>query len=294
MKILYITNHKSIADCNGGYISDYMNDLLFYGLYELLGTDVIDSTAIISLYKEYESQIDKEQLWGGFTSFWLIDHDHVDRSEVERKIADRYFDLIIYGAIKRCQDFYPLVAKTYPRNRVIIVDGSDEQTISEQYLVHPYFKRELNISKKGLFPISFSIPTDKIMNPDIQKFKTQIFGSVFPGIDITYSFISEHDFYEDYQRSYFGLTMKKDGWDCMRHYEILANRCMPYFIDIESCPPLTMVDFPKDKIKAAMKSFNTPQFDELKYYEELNEIFDYTKKKLTTRFIAEKLLERTL
>jgi hypothetical protein len=29
---------------------------------------------------------------------------------------------------------------------------------------------------------------------------------------------------------------KKGGWDCLRHYEIIGNGCMPYFENIEKCP----------------------------------------------------------
>jgi hypothetical protein len=32
----------------------------------------------------------------------------------------------------------------------------------------------------------------------------------------------------------------------MRHYEIIANGCMPIFVDIEKCPPKTLHLFPKD------------------------------------------------
>ena len=51
MKILYVTDHRQIARASGGFISDYLNDLTFFGLKELYGDDVIDSTPIISLYK---------------------------------------------------------------------------------------------------------------------------------------------------------------------------------------------------------------------------------------------------
>ena len=44
MKILYITNHLSIAQASGGFISDYQNDLVFYGLRELFGDDVVIRT----------------------------------------------------------------------------------------------------------------------------------------------------------------------------------------------------------------------------------------------------------
>jgi hypothetical protein len=63
MKILYITNYNSIAKASGGFISDYQNDLVFHGLRELFGDDVVDSTQIVSLYKEYEGKIPSQHLW---------------------------------------------------------------------------------------------------------------------------------------------------------------------------------------------------------------------------------------
>jgi hypothetical protein len=31
------------------------------------------------------------------------------------------------------------------------------------------------------------------------------------------------EYKRDYRKAYFGLTRKKEGWDCMRHYEILGE-----------------------------------------------------------------------
>ena len=50
-KILYITDHNK-SEAKGGCVSDYLNDLTFYGLKELYGDDVIESTSIKHLYKE--------------------------------------------------------------------------------------------------------------------------------------------------------------------------------------------------------------------------------------------------
>lgn len=53
-----------------------------------------------------------------------------------------------------------------------------------------------------------------------------------------------------------------EGWDCMRHYEILACGCVPFFTNIEICPKDTMVRFPKDLMIEAKKLkglFHTPQ-----------------------------------
>jgi hypothetical protein len=58
---------------SSGYVNDYLNDTIFYGLYELqqegVIDEVVDSTPIISLYKEYEERIPKQHLWGGMTTF---------------------------------------------------------------------------------------------------------------------------------------------------------------------------------------------------------------------------------
>ena len=93
MRILYVTNHISIANASGGFISDYQNDLVFYGLRELYGDDVVDSTQIISLYREHEGKIPSKHLWGGMTAFWLIGNNNIDRTNIEEKI--KVFEEII-------------------------------------------------------------------------------------------------------------------------------------------------------------------------------------------------------
>jgi hypothetical protein len=289
MKILYITNHIDIAKASGGFISDYQNDLVFYGLREMFGDDVVDSTQIISLYKEYENKIHPQHLWGGMTAFWLIGENNIDRSNIEEKIKDRYYDLIIYGAIKRCKDYYDLVSKYYPPNKVILIDGNDETELDPLHSKHLYFKRELVENHKNLLPITFGIPTSKLAIPNTNK--TQEYATCIPGQPETYVFKEETPYYEDYQKSYYGVTMKKAGWDCMRHYEILGNYCIPYFIGLEDCPKNTLVNFPKELLLEGRELANN--FDEQKYFSILNELFDYTKNNLTTKNLAQYVLERS-
>ena len=221
MKILYVTNYIDIARASGGFINDYQNDLIFYGLRELFGDSVVDSTQIIPLYKEYEGKIPSQHLWGGMTTFWLIGDNNIDRTNIEEKIKDQYYDLIIYGAIKRCKDYYDLVSKYYPANKVILIDGNDETELDPLYEKHLYFKRELIENHKNLLPITFGIPTSKLTIPNSNKI--QEYASCIPGQPETYIFKDEKSYYEDYQKSFYGVTMKKAGWDCMRHYEILGK-----------------------------------------------------------------------
>jgi hypothetical protein len=284
MKILYITNYESIFKKSGGYLNDYLNDLLFYGLHELENIEVTDSTPIIHLYKENQTKIPIQSLWGrGFTSTFLIDKDNVDRNNIEEKIKDKYFDLIIYGSIYRCLDYYELVSSVYPPNKVFLIDGDDLTNIHPLSSVHPYFKRELVSS--NFIPIHFAIPECKITNNKLDK--TQEYGTIIPGQN-GYIFDNEQEYYNDYNKSYFGVTMKKAGWDCMRHYEILANNCIPYFTDLELCPEYTLSNLPKELLLEARKLANN--FDDQKYFSILNELFDYTKNNLTTKKLAQYIL----
>lgn len=94
------------------------------------------------------------------------------------------------------------------------------------------------------YPICFSIPESKIVPacPTKKKFKA----GIVAGDRSTYVFDREEDYYQDYRDSYFAVTKHKGGWDCLRHYEILGNGCIPYFENLENMPTTTMTLFPKD------------------------------------------------
>jgi hypothetical protein len=103
-----------------------------------------------------------------------------------------------------------------------------------------------------LFPINFSIPESKIIKIEdfkLEKYKVEkkkILSTLIPGQLETYVYDNEEDYYNEYKMSLFATTFKKAGWDCMRHYEIIANGCIPYFPDINDCPINTMTLFPKE------------------------------------------------
>jgi hypothetical protein len=103
---------------------------------------------------------------------------------------------------------------------------------------------------ENALPISFSIPDEKIKKTnDIQRTKDfpthivdlevseNINGSNFSykGSN-TYAFVSESDYYNDLQKSRFGVTTKRAGWDCLRHYELAANGCVLCFRDLDLKP----------------------------------------------------------
>lgn len=148
----------------------------------------------------------------------------------------------------------------------------------------------------GPFPIQFSIPEIKIV--ETIPHKDRDFAFIVPGQLHTYIYNSESEYYKDYQHSYFAITCKKGGWDCMRHYEILANGCIPYFIDIDNCPPKIMQFLPKELIKEAMSleglsypNIDHTKFNKTKYYAILNQILEHTRKYLTAKSMASYLLK---
>ena len=97
-----------------------------------------------------------------------------------------------------------------------------------------------------VYPISFSIPEENIVN-DIPH-KTKFQSNLIPGDLNTYIYESKESYNKEYQNSLFAFTYKKAGWDCARHYEILANGCILYFPTIKECPKNTMFLLPRELI----------------------------------------------
>ncbi len=151
------------------------------------------------------------------------------------------------------------------------------------------FKREL--SKKyypEINPISFAIP-EKLVLKEI-PIKNVRLAHIIPGKLDTYIYKTEDAYFRGYQDAYWGVTFKKAGWDCMRHYEILANGCIPYFPDIDNCPNEIMVPFPKQIIKYTNLLYENNVLGgwEVDYY--IKQLIDYTRTYLTTKALANYVL----
>jgi len=170
-----------------------------------------------------------------------------------------------------------------------VIDGEDETHYYPEYTSDTlYFKRELQPGIKDVLPISFSVPKELFVNfiPD----KDQMISDTQPAGPSSYIYDDEKLYYSNYQRSYHGLTRKKAGWDCCRHYEIIMNYCMPQFYDLESCPPTTMVHFPKRQI---LEYAQYADFEKNRYFDTMSDIFEYSKKHLTTEAMMKYVLSFT-
>lgn len=127
-----------------------------------------------------------------------------------------------------------------------------------------YFKRELTpkttsyryfrlvptllaglLPRPALEPFSYSFPAEKIV--DAPPPKDQLLASHVVDPEVAklvgassddYHFDTEEAYYGDLRRSRFGVTTKRAGWDCLRHYEIAANGCVPCYRDLDQKPAL--------------------------------------------------------
>jgi hypothetical protein len=198
---------------------------------------------------------------GGFTVYRQIPHDRkqhitlLDAETITNNIREKLFDYIIWTSGRRCQDFLHEAVKIgYDKSKLNVVDGEDDiYGYTSPY--YTYFKREL-VNDSAL-PISFKFPSCHPMlnKPYIQK--SRLLANIDPrwqnsyinGLEPThvdYRYKEEEDYYRQYQESLFAFTTKKSGWDCMRHYEIIACNCLPVFPDFNSAPTNTMIEWDRN------------------------------------------------
>jgi hypothetical protein len=298
MNILFISS---------GSGPDYQCDMLFHGLNELPFVTVYSGSEMWYMFEENDPAKVSELYGRGFSIYnRLKSNKRVENpSTIIEKIRSKFYDCIIYGSIHRCSDYLDEVLNAYQKQKIIFIDGEDfdfslYHSIRRYYTKYRwviglsqkgfYFKRELrNCDRKYFYPISFAIPEKNIVTaPFTNKVRER---AIFvPGKTRAYMYNIEKDYYEGYATSVYAVTTKKAGWDCLRHYEILANRCIPYFPGIEKCPGYTMHTFPKTLIKETNKLIETGKLTEsiAGYYTGI--LYDITRNMLTTKMLAKYVL----
>jgi len=284
MKILFISS---------AHQPDYLCDALYHGLKTEYGTDVESANEMWYMYDTLLGD-EKQYLYGrGFTLYGLLNSEIKnvpDVADIIAKISNRFYDYIIYGSIRECKLFFNNVLENYTANKIIFIDGVDRTSIEKDLVKKGlYFKRELLQDSPSIYPISFAIPAENIIN-DIPV-KIRDWAINYPGKLNTYIHKTEESYYFDYKISKFAVTFKKEGWDCLRHYEILANGCLPYFTDLDKCPSGTLVNFPKKLVLSIKQRIeNNIQFSDEEYKQVVQELLSYTKENLTTVALANYVL----
>lgn len=252
MKILYITTS----------FEDYLQDQILIGLRQIYGDSVIDYPKKDVLYQSCERP--RSELYGcGFSIWKCLPEVDVNRDNIYERAKAGEFDLIIFGSITRQKSIFKRMRRELTllmsRSKIIVIDGEDYKKLYKQAVISgKYFKRELYGSFRSLFvnKIAFSIPDAKIQQFNIEKDKTFAthvqcdeaykIDEVREQCQQRYAFSDENTYYQDIARSYYAVTMKKGGWDCMRHNEIAANGTVPCFYKFsekpDTCAPHGLVD----------------------------------------------------
>lgn len=128
------------------------------------------------------------------------------------------------------------------------------------------------------------------------------------GNEYEFSSKSQSAYHAVYRQARFSLTQLKSGWDCMRHYEILAAGSVPYFVEMP--PPGQLRMLPLKLLREATEllgvDLRAPPsnssgkhdividhalFNETAYLELAYRLLDFTKRHLTTAQIARYVLE---
>ena len=243
---------------------DYLQDQLIYGSRKILGEKLIDFPKKEIMYKN--SPIEKKSIYGrGFTLWMLLENIYINRDIKLDKLNEYGFKNIIFGSIQRQSRLVKDInLKKLKKDGINLyfIDGEDNSNVKLKYLpLGVYYKREIrtfSFLKKLDFirMINFSIPREKLQIDNCQKEK--VFSKHVQCLEVydiedikthcspNYSFDNEEDYYNDLSKSYYGITMKKAGWDCMRHYEIAACGAVICFYKLSEkyrfCAPHGLVD----------------------------------------------------
>ena len=136
------------------------------------------------------------------------------------------------------------------------IDTTDITQITMPLHHHAVYNLNVNnYLKQYIYPLAYCIPDECIVDDSVLNNKLNKFASLVPGNTSTYIFGAnqEEEYNGMYRNSLFAHTMKKGGWDCLRHYEIMANGCIPIFKDLEHCPKQTLITFPKEIVTNAIQ-----------------------------------------
>lgn len=251
MRILFITTHNHTKQ------GDLLEVSLLHGLRNLLGDNCVDYPRKKIMYHDF-SDTPKETLHG--RGFSLLTNPIPDIEN--RDIFNQKFDVVIYGdghmygetpninGVNELSDGNVWIIDGHDlygnAPRKIIYDG--EEIIGTQFT--NCFKRELiEDDDPTVFPTGFGIPEERIREIDF-SIKDQLYQKTAPSDSLFegsndmgggfshHKFTIENEYYHDLSRSWFGLTCKKGGWDCLRHYEIVSAGTLLLFKDYDKKPRL--------------------------------------------------------
>ena len=261
---------------------DYLADGLLHGLRQLPGLEVVDYPRKECMYeggRQCKVAPEFGVRGGGFSLYGFLTEPHggIDRSFIWQRLAAGWFDAVLIGNVWRQWGFLLQWRELFAAQPLLLLDGDDDQrlyprsgtrlrqfgigtgltNLLELPSTH-MFKRELtNRSRKwglrlNVHPLAFSIP-ESLISLKLPN-KSQLFPSHIVDRDLSnklgasanYVFADEQSYRSDLASSRFGITTRRAGWDCLRHYEIAAAGAVICFRDLAQkpvgCAPHGLID----------------------------------------------------
>jgi hypothetical protein len=260
MRVIYITT----------YGQDNLEDAVFHGLRSLFGEDCVEYPKKERMYTNFVPPPDLHVYGRLFTLWKTLDDIDIDRSTVYERIKKGDYDLLIFGSIHRSFPIFKELYQYLDPTKTILLDGEDHVMPRKGTQQFIYFKRELTPKvwyyqyykmiprfvyrslplPSNMRPTAFAIPKEKITGNVSLSDKVHLLPSHIVDEEVRQSdlvthrsgadhvFTTEHDYYQNLQRSKFGITTKRGGWDCLRHYEIAANGAVVCFRDLDRKPAM--------------------------------------------------------
>jgi hypothetical protein len=193
---------------------------------------------------------------------------------------------------KKTNRFIP-VTRTYFSQHLEAIDSFDEVMYVQPMEHKDVFGLNVMCWHRDLKSIPYCIPDELFI--EVRENKKYVISPLIPGDANDYLFIAgeEDKYYEMYRKSMFAITMKKGGWDCLRHYEILASGCIPLFEDLEHCPIDSLVSFPKEILREAYKiliPWKNTEEQRKSYLEYSSRLFSYSLKHCSVSANASRFL----
>ena len=260
MRILFLTDDRE----------DYLADSLFHGLRQLSDIELVDYPRKDILYRGHPDVPRSSIRGGGFTLYKLLNESDASmkRHQIWHQLETGLFDAVIISNIWRQWGLLLQWQSLLKKQSLILLDGDDDErhyptsksryrkfgigTGLKELLQQPstrLFKREwtyrtrFNPKSVIVNETSFSIPEEKTLATAPEKY------TMFPrhivdtevaqhiGGTTSYAFNHEDDYRHNLAESRFGITLRRGGWDCLRHYEIAAAGTIPCFRNLLEKPP---------------------------------------------------------
>lgn len=263
LRLLFLTDDRE----------DYLADGVLHGLHGLDGVEVVDVPRKECLYAGGRRCRVAPELGvrgGGFTLYGLLHEPApgIDRSQIWRRLEAGWFDAVLVGNVWRQWGQLLQWQALLAGRPLLLLDGDDDErlypssgTRYRQFgplsglrplLAAPgchYFKRELTGRSRAwgrrlqLHPLAFAVPEATIVAAvpaKTQRFPAHVVDAELQALiggSTGYAFADEDAYRADLGAARFGITGRRAGWDCLRHYEIAASGTVVCFRDLDRKPP---------------------------------------------------------